>query len=404
MSLKIKQDHARFKNIVRGKIKQNLRKFIQKGEMLGKRGSETVTIPLPRIDIPHFKYGHKDRGGVGQGQGDVGTVLQPGAVEPGAGQAGEGEGQHILEVDVSLEELAAILGEELQLPRILPKGQDQIIAQKTRYTGINTTGSESLRHFKRTYKQALRRQIATGTYNAANPIIIPTREDRRYRSWKLTPLPDNNAVIIYMMDVSGSMGDEQKEIVRVESFWIDTWLRSQYKGLNCRYIIHDAVAREVDRETFVHPRESGGTMISSAYKLCHDMIQSDYPVSSWNIYPFHFSDGGQLVRRRHPAVPQDPARAAAAHREPLLLRAGREPLRLGAVHQGPARELRGRGQPGALRDRRQGRGLRFDQGIPRKGEVSAEGSAPAFASAARGARGLRPAATGSTSSRPCSRS
>ena len=70
-----------------------------------------------------------------------------------------------------------------------------------------------------------------------------------------------------MMDVSGSMGDEQKEIVRIESFWIDAWLQSQYKGLESRYIIHDAVAREVDRETFFHTRESGGTMISSAYKL-----------------------------------------------------------------------------------------------------------------------------------------
>lgn len=291
MSLKIKQDHARFKNIVRGRIKQNLRKFIQKGEMLGKRGSETVTIPLPTIDIPHFRYGHKNQGGVGQGQGDVGQVLQPGAVEPGTGEAGEGEGQHTLEVDISLEELAEILGEELQLPRILPKGRDQITASKTRYTGINTTGPESLRHFKRTYKQALRRQIATGTYNPENPIIVPTREDRRYRSWKQTPLPENNAVIIYMMDVSGSMGDEQKEIVRVESFWIDTWLRSQYKGLACRYVIHDAVAREVDRDTFFHTRESGGTMISSAYRLCHEMIQSDYPSAAWNIYPFHFSDG-----------------------------------------------------------------------------------------------------------------
>ena len=291
MSLKIKQDHARFKNIVRGRIKQNLRKFIQKGEMLGKRGSETVTIPLPTIDIPHFKYGHRQQGGVGQGQGDVGTVLQPGAVEPGAGQAGEGEGQHVLEVDVSLEELASILGEELQLPRIQPKGRDRIVAQKTRYTGINTTGPESLRHFKRTYKQALRRQIAMGTYNAARPLIIPTREDRRYRSWKMQPLPENNAVIIYMMDVSGSMGDEQKEIVRIESFWIDTWLRSQYEGLESRYIIHDAVAREVDRDTFFHTRESGGTMISSAYKLCSQLVDDHYPPDEWNIYPFHFSDG-----------------------------------------------------------------------------------------------------------------
>ncbi len=60
-----------------------------------------------------------------------------------------------------------------------------------------------------------------------------------------------------MMDVSGSMGDEQKEIVRIESFWIDAWLRRQYQGLESRYIIHDAVAREVDRDTFFRTRESG---------------------------------------------------------------------------------------------------------------------------------------------------
>jgi len=291
LALKIKQDHARFKNIVRGRIKQNLKKFIQKGEMLGRRGRDQITIPLPSIDIPHFRYGHKQQGGVGQGDGDVGTVLAPGAVEPGTGEAGEGEGEHTLEVDVSFDELADMLGEELELPRIQPKGSDRVVASKIRYSGINTIGPESLRHFKRTYKQALRRQIASGTYNPARPIIIPTREDRRYRSWKQRPLPENNAAILYMMDVSGSMGDEQKEIVRIESFWIDTWLRSQYRGVACRYIIHDAVAREVDRETFFHTRESGGTMISSAYKLCQEMIEQEYDPSAWNIYPFHFSDG-----------------------------------------------------------------------------------------------------------------
>ena len=94
-----------------------------------------------------------------------------------------------------------------------------------------------------------------------------------------------------MMDVSGSMGQEQKDIVRIESFWIDTWLRSQYDGIESRYIIHDSVAKEVDQETFFHTRESGGTMISSAYKLCAKMIDNHFNPSEWNIYPFHFSDG-----------------------------------------------------------------------------------------------------------------
>jgi hypothetical protein len=94
-----------------------------------------------------------------------------------------------------------------------------------------------------------------------------------------------------MMDVSGSMGDEQKEIVRITSFWIDTWLQTNYEGLQTRYIIHDAVAQEVDKETFFHTRESGGTVISSAYELCSKIIQEEYPQDLWNIYVFHFSDG-----------------------------------------------------------------------------------------------------------------
>ena len=290
MALKIKQDQARFRDIVRGRIKHNLKKYIQKGEMIGKKGKDFITIPVPTIEIPHFRFGQKQQGGVGQGDGDPGDPLSPGEGE-GGGQAGQAEGQHTLEVDVSLEELADILGEELELPRIQPRGKDRIVSTRIRYTGISPSGPESLRHFKRTYKQALRRQIASGSYNYLRPVIVPVREDRRYRTWKQVPLPETNAVVIYMMDVSGSMGDEQKEIVRIESFWIDTWLRKHYKGLETRFIIHDAVAREVDRDTFFHTRESGGTMISSAYKLCRDMIAADYSTSSWNIYPFHFSDG-----------------------------------------------------------------------------------------------------------------
>ena len=67
MSLRIDQDHRRFREIVRGKIKQNLRKYITQGEMLGKKGKEVVSIPLPQIDIPHFRFGNKQTGGVGQG-------------------------------------------------------------------------------------------------------------------------------------------------------------------------------------------------------------------------------------------------------------------------------------------------------------------------------------------------
>jgi len=291
MTLKIQRDHSRFRDIVRGKIRKGLRNYISHGEMIGKKGKDLVSIPIPQIEVPRFTFGEKGQGGVGQGDGDPGDALKPGEEGDGAGEAGQGEGHSMLEGDGSLDELAEILGEELELPDIEDKGKKHLRSARNKYTGVRRIGPESLRHFKRTYKEALRRTIASGTYNPNVPIIVPQHHDKRFRSWRQDEQPAANAVIIYMMDVSGSMGDEQKEIVRLTSFWIDTWLRKQYDGIESRYIIHDAVAREVDRDTFFHTRESGGTMISSAYQLASEVIERDYPVSEWNIYPFHFSDG-----------------------------------------------------------------------------------------------------------------
>ncbi|OGQ33055.1 MAG: hypothetical protein A3I75_05410 [Deltaproteobacteria bacterium RIFCSPLOWO2_02_FULL_50_16] len=292
MFVKIDQDHSRFKQIIRGRIKKELRKFISQGELIGKQGKKLISIPVPYINIPHFSFETRQKAGVGQGDGDVGSVIGVGDDEgDGSGNAGNAPGAHILEVDITLDELAEILGEELELPKIEPRGEGRLTSAGSRYTGISTAGPESLRHFKRTFRQALKRQVLSGEYDPQNPRIIPVLEDRRYRVRKEVFRPEHKAVVIYMMDVSGSMGDMQKEIVRVESFWIDTWLRSQYQGIESRYIVHDAVAHEVDQETFYHTRESGGTIISSAYRLCLEMIEKHYSPLEWNIYPFHFSDG-----------------------------------------------------------------------------------------------------------------
>ena len=291
MGHKIDQDNKRFRKIVKGKIRENLRKYIKRGELIGRKGKDTVSIPLPQIETPRFRYGSKDTGGIGQGPGNPGDPLGPGESRPGDGEAGDQPGDHVLEVEVTIEELAKIMGEELELPCIKPKGKKNITTKKDRYTSVRCTGPESLRNFRRTYKEALKRKIASGTYDPKNPIVVPIKEDKRYRSWKEESIPETNAVIIYMMDVSGSMGQEQKDIVRIESFWIDTWLRSQYSGIESRYIIHDATAKEVDEKTFYHTRESGGTIISSAYDLCVKMIERHFNPSEWNIYPFHFSDG-----------------------------------------------------------------------------------------------------------------
>ena len=120
MAKKIDKDHARFRQIIRGKVKKNLRKYITQGELIGKQGKELVSIPVPQISLPHFRYSGKKAGGVGQGKGELGTPIGRGddGEMPGAGDA---PGQHILEVDVSLEELAEMMAEELGLPNICHK-------------------------------------------------------------------------------------------------------------------------------------------------------------------------------------------------------------------------------------------------------------------------------------------
>jgi uncharacterized protein len=288
MVSKIEQDHQRFRQIVRGKIRKDLRKFLSRGELLGREGKRTVSIPVHDIDIPTFRFGDNS-GGVGMGEGEEGqSVGQSGS---GKGQGGEQDGHHILEVDVPLEELADILAEELCLPRIKPRGEHRITTVRDKYSGIRPVGPAALRHFKRTYREALKRQLSMGMYDPDNPVIVPIRHDLRYRSWNEVKKPQSNAVIVYMMDVSGSMGDEQKELVRLEAFWIDTWLRRNYEGIESRYIVHDVRAAEVDKKTFFSVREDGGTRISSALACAKDLLDAHYDPSLWNIYLFHFSDG-----------------------------------------------------------------------------------------------------------------
>jgi sporulation protein YhbH len=295
----IERDNSRFRKIVRGAVKTGIRKYLSHGELIGRTGKDLVSIPLPQLQIPRFRFGDAQKG-VGQGQGEIGD---PVAIEPeGDGQAGGDPAEHILEVELTIEELTAIIAEELELPRIEPRGKRNVVSTKDRYTGIAIRGPEALRHVRRTFRQALKRQMASGTYQPADPYVWPYKEDRRYRSWKPTVEPESSAVIIYMMDVSGSMGDEQKELVRLVSFWIDMWLTAHYKGLERRFIIHDAAAREVDEHAFFHTRESGGTRISSAYQVALGLIATRFNPNDYNIYTFHFSDGDNFFDDNERAV------------------------------------------------------------------------------------------------------
>ena len=152
---RIESDQNRFRQIVRGRVREELRRHLGHQDLIGTQGGRAVSIPIPHLELPHFAH---DPGaqGVGQGDGDAGT----------GSQAGKDPGKHMLEAEFSVDELAQLLGEALELPRIEPRGLDELDAGARRYTGIAPVGPESLRHFKRSYRAALRRMVNLGLTDA----------------------------------------------------------------------------------------------------------------------------------------------------------------------------------------------------------------------------------------------
>jgi hypothetical protein len=94
-----------------------------------------------------------------------------------------------------------------------------------------------------------------------------------------------------MMDVSGSMGEVKKYFARSFYFWMLSFLRTMYQHVEVRFIAHTTGAKLVDETEFFHRGESGGTNCASAYELAAELVDTEYPPSRWNVYPFHFSDG-----------------------------------------------------------------------------------------------------------------
>ena len=181
------------------------------------RTGKLITFLCLKLNYLVFRFGKLDQGGIGQGSGEKGSPVK----QEGEPKAGQDAGEKDIEVEVDLEELASILTEELELPNIESKQSKKLQKESTRYNTIGNVGPDSLKHFKHSYKEAIKRQISSDEYDPKNPVVIPIKKDMRYRSFKITPEQSHSAVIIYMMDVSGSMGDEQKKIVRTESFWIN---------------------------------------------------------------------------------------------------------------------------------------------------------------------------------------
>ncbi|WP_027414820.1 sporulation protein YhbH [Aneurinibacillus terranovensis] len=292
------QDQLRHKEKVKEAIKKNLPDLVSEETIIMSNGRDMVKIPIRSLDEYRIRYNYNKSQHVGQGNGKskVGDVVardgDPADQGPGKGQgAGDQPGEEYYEAEITVEELQELLFAEMELPNLQQKDQDEIVITDIRFNDIRKKGLMGNIDKKRTLLEALRRNGLQGKKNKWRI----SNDDLRFKTWEDIIQPHSNAVILAMMDTSGSMGVLEKYVARSFFFWMVRFLRTKYEKVEIVFIAHHTEAKEVTEEAFFSKGESGGTICSSVYRKALDIIHERYNPSLYNIYPFHFSDGDNLT-------------------------------------------------------------------------------------------------------------
>ena len=300
-------DQERHKERVREAIKKNLGSIVSNEAIILSDGKRTVKVPIRALDEYKFRYDFRKRKHVGQGDGRtrVGDVIaregQPGGAGTGRGAGpagGEGGGEYY-EAEVQIDEIAALIFEDLHLPFLEEKAKKAVPSKATQFNEIRRTGVMANLDKRRMIMENIKRNAREGGRPQFGDV---KKEDLRFKTWEERQRFESNAVVISMMDVSGSMGEFKKYIARSFFFWMVRFLRTKYDNVEIVFISHHTEAREVSEEQFFTQGESGGTVVSSAYQLALDVIDHRYSPRDWNIYPFHFSDGDNYYSDNEEAV------------------------------------------------------------------------------------------------------
>jgi sporulation protein YhbH len=286
------RDRRRHNEKVKEVIKKNLGDIISQQDIITADQGKIVKIPIRGLELPRIRFDNEERQRVGQGAGGtkpgdiIGRAPQEGDGPGNGKEAGHEPGVDFYEAELTLEELTALVFEDLHLPNLEDKGIKQIMSEHAEFNSISKRGIASNLDRKRTLLEAYKRNARAG-----KPGWEIHNEDRRYKTWELITEPQRNAVIFAMRDVSGSMGEFEAYICRSFYFWMLRFLRKKYANAEIVFITCHTEAKEVDEHAFFGLGDSGGTKMSEAYKLAMRIIEKRYNPREWNIYPFLFSDG-----------------------------------------------------------------------------------------------------------------
>jgi hypothetical protein len=114
--------------------------------------------------------------------------------------------------------------------------------------------------------------------------------DLQYNNFEKIAVPVTSAVMFCIMDVSGSMGELEKDISKRFFMLLYMFLTKQYEKIEMVFVRHHTSAKEVSEEEFFNSKESGGTVVVTALELMAKIIGERYS-DGWNIYAAQASDG-----------------------------------------------------------------------------------------------------------------
>lgn len=294
------RDRFRHRQKIKESIRHNIGDILAEESIIGRDKDKIIKIPIRSVKEYRFIYGDNSAGvSQGNGQQKPGDVVGQG--DPDQKAQGDGPGNEpgvdAFETDVSIEELIAIMFDDLELPELEKKSLKEILSNDAwKRKGHRKAGIRPRLDKKKSAKNRIRRKIASERSRQVDFDEEEQRfpfhdEDLSYHHIVQDVKEESNAVIFCIMDTSGSMGTVKKYLARSFYFLLYHFVRQKYVNVEVVFIAHHTDAKEVTEDEFFHKVESGGTYISSGYQKALEIIDSRYHPSLWNIYAFHCSDG-----------------------------------------------------------------------------------------------------------------
>lgn len=333
-------NRQRFLRRARAELKRIVNEQIRTGKITEADGAHVVPGPISGIGEPSFRpaagSGRREHVLPGNKEFVTGDRLPKPLGEAGGG-GGSGAGGNGGEMQddfrfvLSREEVLDLFFEDLELPDLVKMDLKEVVAFRSRRAGYAVTGAPNNINVGRTMRNSYGRRLALGRPKQAELDAIAdeiaaleagpapdaqsgkrlaalrqeldrlTRKrklvayvdpvDIRYNRLEQQPVPNTNAVMFCLMDVSGSMGEREKDLAKRFFVLLHLFLKRRYERIEIVFIRHTHEAREVDEETFFYSPQSGGTVVSTALEEMRRIINERYPSGIWNIYAAQASDG-----------------------------------------------------------------------------------------------------------------